>query len=406
MDQVDKEKELFVFTDNYPFGMGESFLNSESVFLSKQFGTVHYFPLWKNGEMRQLPSGSVVEKPLLNFNPKGNVKLIIKGLFCLSPFFFAVPVFFQEKAWKSKKRFWDFMTSWLLIRAAYASLHINPQKKTVLYSYWGDRAALLLPLLKKKFDVVTVARFHGTDLYEEACQGYKPFRKWLFMALDMAAPISENGERYLREHYGKDAPRRIKVCRLGVFDHGLNPSDGGPVFQIVSCSNLVSVKRVTLLAKAIGTLDIKVSWLHMGDGPLRSEVEAVISSFPDHVEGTLLGAIPNEEVMTYYKEHHIDIFVNVSESEGIPVSIMEAFSFGIPVMATNVGGVYEIVDDTVGKLLSKDITPQQLAEFITEFYSNPYRQTIRDNARQRWMTMSDATRNYTDFCRMLEELAK
>ena len=75
-------------------------------------------------------------------------------------------------------------------------------------------------------------------------------------------------------------------------------------------------------------------------------------------------------------------------------------------MATNVGGVYEIVDNTVGKLLSKDITPQQLAEFITEFYSNPYRQTIRDNARQRWMTMSDATRNYTDFCRMLEELAK
>ena len=41
-------------------------------------------------------------------------------------------------------------------------------------------SALLLPLLKKKFDVVTVARFHGTDLYEEACQGYKPFRKWLF----------------------------------------------------------------------------------------------------------------------------------------------------------------------------------------------------------------------------------
>lgn len=90
-------KKLYVFTDNYPFGLGEAFLNSEAVFLPRYFSEVHYVPLWKNGEMRSLPVGSFVEQPLLNFNPKGNVKLVVKGLFCFSPLLFAIPVFLRKK---------------------------------------------------------------------------------------------------------------------------------------------------------------------------------------------------------------------------------------------------------------------------------------------------------------------
>ena len=46
-----------------------------------------------------------------------------------------------------------------------------------------------------------------------------------------------------------------------------------------------------------------------------------------------------------------DLFVNMSLSEGIPVSIMEAISFGIPIIATNVGGNAEIVNDETGVLI-------------------------------------------------------
>ena len=341
------KKEVFVLTDNFPFGIGEAFLNSEADFLPKYFESVHYIPLWKNGALRELPEGSVVERPLLDFNPKGNVKLVVKGLFNFSPFFFAIPLFFKEKAWKGKKRFWDFMTALLIIRAAYSSLRIRFKKNALVYSYWGDKLALLLPLLKKKYGVVTVSRFHRTDLYEEACGGYKPFRKWLFNALDVAVPIAKDGKRYLLERYGNEAPKRIEVHRLGVFDKGLNPSEVDDIFQIVSCSHIVPVKRVAFLAEVIGSFDFKVRWTHIGDGPLRAEVEAVIDKFPENITGVLLGAMPNAEVLRYYSEHHVDLFVNVSESEGVPVSIMEAFSFGIPVMATDVGGVSEIVDDAV-----------------------------------------------------------
>lgn len=396
-----KGKEIYVLTDNFPYGIGEAFLNSEAVFLPKYFESVHYIPLWKNGEERELPRGSIVEHPLLDFKPKGNIKLIINGLLCFSPFFFAIPIFFKEKAWKSKKRFWDFMTALLIIRAAYSSLKMKFNEGDLVYSYWGDRLALILPLLKKKYGVVTVARFHGTDLYEEACGGYKPFRRWLFNTLDLAVPISENGKRYFLEHYRTDAPKKIEVHRLGVFEHGLNPVDEESAFQIVSCSNIVSVKRVAFLAKAIGSLGINVKWVHIGDGSLRGEVESVMKTFPSNVCGILYGAMPNAKVLDYYSKHHIDLFVNVSESEGVPVSIMEAFSFGIPVMATNVGGVSEIVDDKVGMLLSVDVSAQQLAECITKFYDNPNKQTMRDNARMRWSERCDAEWNYTGFCELL-----
>ena len=397
---MNKKKNIYLFTDSYPYGIGEAFLNSEMPFLASVFEKVHVIPLWKNGEMRTIPENVVVAPPLLEFNPKGNPRLVLKGLFCLSPFFFAIPLFFKEKAWKRKKCFWDFMTSFLLIRAAYSSLHIRFDDKSLLYSYWGDKLALLIPLLKKKFDIVAVSRFHGSDLYEEVWGGYKPFRKWLFHALDVAVPISEYGKRYLQERYGNDAPKVIEVHRLGTFDHGLNPQNESNALQIVSCSHLVPVKRVVFLASVIGELGCKVDWVHIGDGNLRGEVEKKIASFPKHVTGKLLGAMPNEKVLEYYLKHHIDLFVNVSESEGVPVSIMEAFSFGIPVIATNVGGVSEIVDDTVGKLLHADVTKQELLDAIIEM-SNRDKTTIRHNARKRWEEKCDAQRNYSLFCEFL-----
>lgn len=64
----------------------------------------------------------------------------------------------------------------------------------------------------------------------------------------------------------------------------------------------------------------------------------------------------NQQVYDYYKSNKVDVFVNVSYSEGLPVSLMEASSFGIPVIATDVGGSAEIIDKEQknGFLLDKD----------------------------------------------------
>ena len=401
-------KRILVYTENYPYGSGETFLESEALFLCKTFDEVVFIPLWGDGEQRILPSNAKITQPMLDFNPKGNAKLVMRGVFSKAPILFPIPEFFREKVYKSKARLWDFLTSMFLIRAVYPTMKKQIAPNDLVYFYWGNKSVLSFALLKLRGVVenVGVARFHGSDLYEYArSSGYFPFRRLLFSQIDVAVAISESGKKYLIDHYGDFAPKNVEVHRLGVFDNGWNPQKNNDSFHIVSCSSIVPVKRLELLAKAIGMLDFKVSWHHIGDGPNRASVEALMNVYSDNISATLLGIMPNSQVMEYYRNHHVDLFVNVSASEGVPVAVMEALSFGIPVLATNVGGTSEIVDDSVGKLIDSDISPEQLAKEITCFYENS--SVVGSfKPRDRWKERCNADNNYKVFCERLMEIFK
>ena len=69
-------------------------------------------------------------------------------------------------------------------------------------------------------------------------------------------------------------------------------------------------------------------------------------------------------------KNYIDALINVSESEGLPFSMMEAISFGIPVIGTNVGGVKEIINNDTGILLEKDFEIKSLSSLIDNLREN------------------------------------
>ena len=56
-----------------------------------------------------------------------------------------------------------------------------------------------------------------------------------------------------------------------------------------------------------------------------------------------MGHVPNSEVLEHYARSPASLFVNVSESEGVPVSIMEAMAHAIPALATNAGDTDRLV---------------------------------------------------------------
>ncbi len=95
-----------------------------------------------------------------------------------------------------------------------------------------------------------------------------------------------------------------------------------------------------------------------------------LQQLPANLTVHLTGAITNREVIGHYLHHPVDIFVNVSASEGLPVSIMEAISFNIPVIATNVGGTNEIVTSESGVLLDPHFSAQELANQIVRVYEH------------------------------------
>jgi glycosyltransferase involved in cell wall biosynthesis len=140
-----------------------------------------------------------------------------------------------------------------------------------------------------------------------------------------------------------------------------------------------------------------VRWTHVGDGPERDAVRRIASGFGPRTEYRGLGHLDNEAVLRLYGSEPVDVFANVSASEGLPVSIMEAISFGVPVLATAVGGVPELVTPTTGVTLPADAPPRSIAEELDRVARAPWdRDAIQREQRRRF-----STANYHAFVELL-----
>ena len=170
---------------------------------------------------------------------------------------------------------------------------------------------------------------------------------------------------------------------------------------LVSCSNLIPLKRVSLIAASLQYVDgVDLEWYHFGDGPKRAKIDKLAEiSRREGVKIHLMGEKSNDEILRWFEENAPNLFINVSTTEGIPVSIMEAMSFGTPVFATDVGGTSEIVSNENGKLLKPDITPEELGGMIQAFFllNREDRLVFRSKARKTWKTKYNASVNYKQF---------
>ena len=431
---------LVLFTNTYPFLPGETFLDDELPILKNFFNEFHIVPLHKgNSVQRPLPEGIVLEEPLLNFSPKDKLKMLWNGIFTTAPLF-GGPSYMLKRV-RSFKQLRTIFTFWLLRRSMYSKFSPKTREldyigDTLIYFYWGDKSIMLVPVIKHYMPAAKiVSRFHGSDLYEEV-PGIIPFRESILPLLDLAVPISDRGEAYFKKNYVSCMPKRVQVSKLGVLDYKFkdrfikvtkDPVVARPeveiaadrmdkVFNLFSCSNVIPLKRVGLILKALQLItpsEIKefgydyISWVHIGGGSqldsLQAEVDSV-SSLAFQVN--LLGVMEHADVVSYYHSTPVDLFIQLSTSEGIPVSMMEALCFETPIVATNVGGVSEIVNSEVGELLPSDPTPQEVKAAIMKFISmsEEERQRYRANARRSFEQNWNANENFTSFAALLSSL--
>ena len=121
----------------------------------------------------------------------------------------------------------------------------------------------------------------------------------------------------------------------------------GPVRTICFVGRLAEEKGVSYLLKAIK--EVKKEWdgiklCVVGDGPLRGDLEELNRQLGLMDDTVFVGH--TDGVLSYYQE--ADLFVLPSLTEGLPLSLLEALSCGLPVIATAVGGSREIVDPEDG----------------------------------------------------------
>jgi len=380
---------LILFTDRYPYGKAETFLETEIKYLTEAFTRVIIFPLQRGEDnyMRKIPQNAIVKEPVFK-KIKKSPELIIKGIFnfsCLKKFLLEG---FRSGVWYSPVRFRIWITHMLMIRAILS--YIKKHKlitlfndADVLFFNWGLRWSQVIPFLPEDIGSRITVRFHGSDLYEHLNSDYIPWRREQIKRIDSIITVSEAGRKYLSSKYGIPE-ENIFLLRIGTPDRGLNPYKKTETVKIVSCSNIVPVKRVELIVLTLRHLKFRVEWIHFGEGPLKQKVVELARELPENISWQFPGEVSHEKLMNFYMTASVDLFLNVSSSEGVPVSVMEALSFGIPVIATDAGGTSEIVSEPGGKIIPVEFDPSFLAEKIEQLISSENYQLIRASARKIW----------------------
>ena len=126
---------------------------------------------------------------------------------------------------------------------------------------------------------------------------------------------------------------------------------------------LLLLKVFKLLLKSNDKLKLKI----IGDGPLRNEIDNYISKNSlKNIE--LLGRVSSSKLIDTY--NWADIFINTTNVDNQPVTVLEAMTCGIPVVSTNVGGIPDIISDQENGLLSDANDVKAMAENIIKIISN------------------------------------
>ena len=405
------KKMLFV-TSSYPFGMGEaSFIRPEIAKLSEKFDITIVSRNNTDEQTSQVPQNAKVLR--YNSNMSGaQVKCLIKTIF--TPYFYGEIVRLLKtkrlnttrlkKAFKYCMRSFHFADYLKKIRK-------DMGENVVLYTYWNDYPVMAFSLIKRKGDKI-VSRAHRIDLYETKEKGYYlPLKEIANRKTDLVVFISEQGRTYFTEHFKTKAVKEL--FRLGVKSQTKNEINTKTnELSVYSFSYVVPVKRLDKIVDALQQIpeNIKISWTHIGGGELIDDITKIAREkldCKDNITYSFTGAMENKDALEFIGKSNFDLLINTSDSEGLPVTMMEAMSFGIPVLGLDVGGVNEIIKNGEnGYLLPADAPISSITNTLVAYAKLDFIevQKMHDNAYEMWRSNFHDDNNYEDFAKRLYNL--
>lgn len=420
---------IILLTKQFPFGHQETYLFNELPYLVKEFTRVVIIPYdefsYKPNENR-INGISGVE--IFSVNSSVN-KLTVYQKIKREYVVWRILLFEIIKGREalnhlkySKRNFSQLRHSYSCAKSLNEYIKSNNLKDIIFYNYWLHGGVIISSIFKRfigKENYPIVSRAHAYDVYHKDWYTIYPKSKYLFLGFetwkvynaDLILPISTHAYN----HFSKLFPHlksKFKIARLGVNTQfhlsGIKHNDESVPYVFVSCSNIDDNKRIYRIPQIISLVNKPVKWIHFGKGTDTDmkKVTGEIEKYKLTDNCFLPGLRPNSEILNYYKNNRVDLIINLSQIEGIPVALMEAASFGIPMVATNAVGNAEIVNNENGFLIGVDFDSKELANQLNNYFDNTEEiKSKKEAARATFFEHYNASKNYPDFIKVIKDFS-
>jgi glycosyltransferase involved in cell wall biosynthesis len=420
--------ELVLFSKQYPFGKKETYIHNEISELLQQFEKIHIVPVDYYGDGSDIGyqldhnriSIQLVNAPT---NQTFSYKLR-KNVRCL--FTVLKEMIYGRDGYNHLLHFRSAMAN---AKVCYDQANVlynglfADGKKRVMYSYWFHRSVVTAAFLTSYFKpgMPLIGRAHSSDLYHKDWNSIIQLEKFPFMpfewfkvsAVNRVYAITDHGAAHFKKIF-PNWSAKFGVARLGVADpNRMNPLHDSSVFRLVTCSGITRNKRILRMPGVLAQLKEQlaargmnqtVQWVHIGSAT-EENMHAIRNDMKSHgVEDMcdLKGWMNQDQIRNYYESVQVNVFLNISRAEGLPVSVMEAFSYGIPAIVTATVGNPEIVDESCGTVIPVDFNDDELVSEIMRLMLNPSLQDEwRSGALNKFQRDYNASKNYRDFASAL-----
>jgi glycosyltransferase involved in cell wall biosynthesis len=358
---------LLYITASYPYGgTAESFLEPELAALVKLGAEVDVLPVRRNGPLRAMPAGIGLRPETLRDSWHGAARRVGRRDGQRE----AVEL---VRLLRASPRAYARNAAVLPLAMSVAAAIAGERGYDHVHAHWlshTSTCALAISILTGTQFSVTA---HRWDVYAENLFALKAQRASFirFVARTCRAAFEARA--------GSPAGRLVDL-HMGVdvaITDGSPPARRPPrdTLRLVAVGSLLPVKGQRHLVDAIAVLRDRGLDVHLdlfGSGPLGDELRRQVSGLGlgQHVE--MQGERPHDELTDAYTRADYDIFVMPSVDlghgvhEGVPVSIMEAMAAGVPTVATDTGGIPELVVHGVTGLLVPQGSASALADAIEQ----------------------------------------
>ena len=265
---------------------------------------------------------------------------------------------------------------------------LNRENAQLLHIFFGHIAVHLLPLIRA-WPEPSVVSFHGADvLVDMEKPAYRNATKQMLDAVTRVFVRSASLQRAVVE-LGCDE-NKIDIVRTGIplqeFPFREREFPGDDEWHFVQASRLIEKKGLSTTLHAFtnflthypnATLTIA------GEGPMLRELQELTRKLKIDKRVALPGFVAPEKLREIYYASHI--FLHPSETgadgnqEGIPNSMLEAMATGLPVFATDHGGIPEAIENGVSGILVPERDHEALSHALLEAVQD--RHLLRQFAR-------------------------